>query len=81
MTRSAYHLPAGYILTVAVVGGVVITEQQQDPTIRAVGAATFGPYLVDRDFIIHGAASWTVALGEAGGSPPDGFAYVITEIV
>lgn len=64
--RSAYHLPAAHTLAVTALVGVVITEQRQDSTVRAVGSATFGPYLLDRDFIVHGDA--TVVIAESTGA-------------
>lgn len=64
MIRTSYKLKPAHTLTVALrntVGGHV--GQVQDPSIGAVitGSHSFGPYLLDRDFIVSGDADVTIA--------------------
>lgn len=67
-----YKLTEGSVLTVAALETLVRAEQVQDATIYAMiagGASqTFGPYPVDRDFLITGVATISSAEAVLGGN-------------
>jgi hypothetical protein len=66
---SAVRLPEGSILTVAALA-LCEVRQSQDSTIRAMIAAgssqSFGPYPLDRDFVVSGNATITTAEASLG---------------
>jgi hypothetical protein len=65
---NALHvLRAGHLLTVSVVDGSAHIRQVEDPSIAAIvtnsAARSFGPYFLDRSFVVKGVAS--VVISEA----------------
>lgn len=63
MLIKTHKLPAGHTLTVSVSDGEASAKQIEDGTVGAVvtSAKTFGPYLVDRSFLVSDNATVTIA--------------------
>lgn len=59
-----YKVPAGHVLTVSVESGTVHVRQLEDQAIGAlvVTTQTFGPYLVERSFILTGSVNFLVEI-------------------
>lgn len=64
-----HQLPASHTLTVSVVDGKAYARQVEDSTISALvtnaAAVVFGPYLLDRSFIVQHQGNATAVIAEA----------------